>query len=320
MKFRLKFFWMIVGAVAMAMGGVVFWPGTGGNFVEVDIAKGATARQAALTLKDAALLTTPYSFIFWTRVRLAGAGLRVGRYKFSSGRSAFWIVDDLLHGRTEKSKVIVPEGFATWQIAERLSETKLCEKDAFLAAARADNAEGFLFPATYNIDYGHTPEDILRIMRTRFDKEWTPGLEDRAKSWGWTKEKAVTFASILERELRFRDELPMISALYHNRLQKFMPLQADPTVQYALGYWKTRLSYDDYHKTKSPYNTYLHLGLPPGPICSPGLESLKAALWPANSDVLYMLAQPDGHHTFSASYRDHTNKVNRRNKERHKQK
>ena len=93
-----------------------------------------------------------------------------------------------------------------------------------------------------------------------------------------------------------------------------MRLEADPTVQYALGYWKTRLTYDDYRNTNSPYNTYLNSGLPPGPICSPGVDAIQAALWPATSPALFLLAKDDGHHTFSETFRDHTNKVNSRNK------
>ena len=126
--------------------------------------------------------------------------------------------------------------------------------------------------------------------------------------------EVVTLASILEREVRVREELPLVSAVYHNRLKKHMMMQADPTVQFAQGLWKSRLTYDDYRNTRSPYNTYLNFGLPPGPICSPGTEAIQAALYPAASNALYFLAAEGGRHTFSADYRTHVNKVNHRNR------
>jgi UPF0755 protein len=131
-----------------------------------------------------------------------------------------------------------------------------------------------------------------------------------------TKKEVVTLASILQREVRVPEEWGLVSAVYHNRLAKHMRLEADPTVQYALGFWKPRLTYDDYRNTHSPYNTYLVMGLPPGPICSPGLDAIKAALWPADSKALFFLAAEGGHHTFSETYRDHTNKVNKRNRKK----
>ncbi len=143
-------------------------------------------------------------------------------------------------------------------------------------------------------------------------------MTQRAKALGWSKKNVVTMASIIEREARDRNELPMISAVYHNRLKKHMRLEADPTVQYALGYWKKRLLFSDINRTQSPYNTYLYAGLPPGPICNPGKDAIRAALWPTESDALYFVAKDDGRHDFSTTFKEHSAKVKMRNIQRRK--
>jgi len=150
---------------------------------------------------------------------------------------------------------------------------------------------------------------VLKQMVEEFNRRWTPEFDARARELGLNKRQVVSLASILEREIRVRDELPLISSVYHNRLRKGMKLDADPTVQYAMGYWKKRLTNEDYRRTLSPYNTYLNPGLPPGPICSPGLDAIQAALYPAATESLYFVAQEDGRHSFSSSYREHVNKV-----------
>jgi UPF0755 protein len=270
-----------------------------------------TARDVLLSLQNEKLLSVPYPFLLWTRLRGAGPRLKLGRYRLSLGRSSFWIIDDLIAGRTLKTSVVVPEGFASWQIADRLVEAKVCDGDQFKRVVAAEKLEGFLFPATYDFDFGIDPAQAAHLLKANFDRRWTPEMESQAASMGWGKRETVTLASILEREAVDRAELPTISSVYHKR--KIL-LQADPTVQFALGYWKSRLTYDDYRKTISPYNTYLHAGLPPGPISNPGLDAIKAALWPAQTEYLYFVADDEGKHTFTTNYRDHTNKVNQRNK------
>lgn len=291
----------------------VFWPGAGRNFSEVSISEGDNAYQISRSLMDAGLIRSRYPFLIWIKVRNAGLKLQIGRYRMSDGRSAFWIVDDMIRGRVMKMKLTIPEGYAHWQIAERLNELKICDGDEFKKIVTAKKLEGFLFPATYEMTNGLAPATVANILVTRFNQRWTPDIENRARDVGMTKLQVVTMASIVEREVRVREELPLVAAVYLNRIRQHMRLQADPTVQYAFGYWKTRLTYDDYYNTKSPYNTYLIDGYPPGPICSPGFDAIKAVLWPAETDALYFVAQGDGRHTFSKTYREHTNKVNKRN-------
>jgi len=240
----------------------------------------------------------------------------VGRYRFSEGRSAFWMLDDLIQARTLKSKLIIPEGFASWQIADRLDDAEICSGEDFKALVVKNQLEGYLFPATYEMDFGLSAETVVRLLVNKFESEWTSEMESRAKVIGFSKKETVTFASIIEREVRVREELPTVSSVYHNRLRRGMKLEADPTVQFAMGYWKSRLLNRDYRETKSPYNTYLVKGLPPGPISNPGKDALHAALWPAETNYLYFVAQDEGRHNFSTNYREHTNKVNARNRKK----
>lgn len=298
---------------------LVFWPGSGRKWEEISINEGQNAGDAVRLLLEKGLIRSPYPFLIWIRIRGGAQKIQVGRYRFSQGRSAFWIVDDVIEGRVEKVRVVIPEGYASWQIAERLESQKICDGAAFKALVSSENLEGFLFPATYELANGLSPATAARKMTAEFDLRWTPEIDARAQELGLSKKQVVTLASIIEREVRMRDELPLVSAVYHNRLKKNMTLDADPTVQYALGFWKSRLTYADYRKVTSPYNTYLNFGLPPGPICSPGWDALKAALWPAASHALYFLATDDGHHVFSETYREHVNKINKRNREKRTQ-
>jgi len=293
-----------------------FWPGTDGKAGEMDVVAGMSAHQIARILRDKNLIVSKVPFLLWVKARQAGSKIHVGRYEIPMGRSAFWIVDDMIYGRTKKSKVTIPEGFSSWQIAQRLEALGLGDAEVIKKAIRDNQLEGFLYPATYDIDYGLTATDLLRIFQSEFERRWTGELDRRARERKWTKKEAVTMASILEREARVPEELPLISAVYHNRLKKRMKLEADPTVQYGMGYWKKRLLYEDYRNTKSPYNTYLHLGLPPGPICSPGSKAISAALNPAQSTALYFVARENGTHDFSRTFREHTRKVRERNRTR----
>jgi len=306
---------MLLAVLLAGASALLFWPGRGAP-VQIDVSEGTNAHAIARRLIDADLVQSRYPVLFWVKVRQASQKIHVGRYRIPKGRSAYWIVDDLMQGRTEKLRVVIPEGWASWQIAERLEASGICPAAPFLDLVKKKKLEGVLFPATYDFEAGLSPETVVSRLSGRFEQIWTSAMDARAKEIGMTRNEVVTMASIVEREVRVRDEGPMISAAYHNRLRRGMKLDADPTVQYALGHWKTRLTYADYRNTNSPYNTYLHPGLPPAPICSPGLESLNAALWPAKSDALFFVAQDDGRHSFSATYREHVNKVNRRNRVR----
>lgn len=291
-----------------------FWPGSGKDFVDITVVEGATAHSVADQLRESDLVLSNIPFLAWIKLRRADQKIAIGRYRFSRGRSAYWIVDDLIQGRTLKAKLIIPEGFSSWQIAERLEDLEICRANEFKTVVKEKSLEGYLFPATYDMDFGLSAEAVARKLKAQFESQWPAEFDTRAKEIGFSKKDTVTFASIIEREVRVRDELAVVSSVYHNRLRIGMRLEADPTVQFAMGYWKSRLLNRDYKETKSPYNTYLNKGLPPGPICNPGLDALRAALWPASTEFLYFVAQDDGRHNFSKTYREHLGKVNARNR------
>jgi UPF0755 protein len=212
----------------------------------------------------------------------------------------------------------------TVQEVANLARTRLgIPAESVLAAARdpvevaalelsGRSVEGFLFPETYQIPIGSTARDLVRIMTRGFLEAWKPEWDSRLSALGMTREQVVTLASIVEGEARIDAEREVIAGVYHNRLRIGMALQADPTVQYAIeirtGKSKQRLFEKDY-QTPSPYNTYLHPGLPPGPVNSPGLRSIEATLNPADVPYLYFVAGQGGRHTFSRTYDEHLRAV-----------
>ena len=164
--------------------------------------------------------------------------------------------------------------------------------------------EGYLFPDTYVFPDGTTPRAAVRVMVDRFQRVWQPDWNQRLQELAMSRNDVMALASIVEKEARLPEERLVISAVYHNRLKRRMPLQADPTVQYALGRHVDRVLYKDL-EIASAYNTYKHPGLPPGPIASPGLPSIEAALYPANVPYLFFVATPDGHHEFRTTFSEH---------------
>jgi UPF0755 protein len=306
---------LVLVILVAALVAYLFWPGTGAP-ERFQVAEGSNAHRIADDLVSQGILRSRWPFLAWVRARHADQKIHVGRYGFARGRAAYWLVDDIIAGRTQKIRVVIPEGFSSWQIADRLGAAGVCDPKGFLDIVRAQKLEGFLFPATYDFEAGLMPATVVQRMKTKFDEVWTSSFAARAREAGFTKEQIVTLASIVEREVHVLEEGPTVAAVYLNRLKQGMRLEADPTVQYAKGEWVSRLTYADYRNTRSPYNTYQVHGLPPGPICSPGVNSLRSALWPSNSKALYFVAMGEGRHSFSETYREHTNKVNRRNRER----
>jgi UPF0755 protein len=211
--------------------------------------------------------------------------------------------------------ITIPEGFTLQQIEPLLAHTIHVPIDSVKAAVtdtaqltRLDiptkNLEGYLFPDTYAFPEGTTARQAVSEMVKRFEREWKPDWNARLATLALNRNDIVTLASIIEKEAKRSEERPVISAVYHNRLKNRMLLQADPTVQYALGHHTPRILLKDL-EIESPYNTYKHAGLPPGPIASPGGPSLVAALFPANVSYLYFVAHSDGHHEFRTTLAEH---------------
>lgn len=168
----------------------------------------------------------------------------------------------------------------------------------------ATSAEGYLFPTTYLMPVGIGARTLVGVMTAEFLQRWDPAWDGRLAELGMSRHQAVTLASIVEAEVRYAPDREYVAAVYHNRLRRGMPLQADPTVIYAHGRRLTRV-WERQLQIDSPYNTYLHAGLPPGPISQPGRASIVATLYPKSVPYLYFVAQPDGKHVFSTTYAQH---------------
>jgi UPF0755 protein len=167
--------------------------------------------------------------------------------------------------------------------------------------------EGYLYPSTYLVRYGATAHEVVKMMVDEFQAQWRPEWNARLAALHMTRHQVLTLASIIEGEVRFGPDRPYVSSVYHNRLDRGMRLQADPTVIYALG--RRRRLYEKDYATRSRYNTYLIDGLPPTPINQPSAASMEAALYPAHTNLLYLVARPDGKHVFSRSLREHLQAV-----------
>jgi UPF0755 protein len=298
-------------------------PGDDAPKVTVTIPRGATFAQAVDTLGSRGVIDHPGWFRLYARARGLPGALKSGIYTFA--RDAAWgdVVTTLKTGRGVEVRFTVLEGMMAFEIAERARVWLRIPRDSFLAAVR-DTAlqrelglrvnpagvEGYLYPTTYTVPVGIRARDLVRVMTREFIERWPPEWDARLAPLGMTRHQLVTLASIIEAEVRYRPDRPYVSAVYHNRLKRRMPLQADPTVIYAHGR-RLRRVWEKNLQIRSPYNTYLHAGLPPGPITQPSDSSILAALEPAPVGFLYFVAQPDGKHIFSATYAEHLAAIRR---------
>jgi peptidoglycan lytic transglycosylase G len=289
--------------------------GPHGAPVRVIIPRGASFRVAADSMAAAGVVQSPIAFRVYARARGRDRQIQAGTYLLRRGTHWSDLLRAMNGGVGIINRVTIPEGFTIAQITPVLvralrtpaDSVDVAVRDSAMRAQLADPAatlEGYLFPDTYVFAPGTTARQAVAEMVRRFEREWTPAYDAQATALGRSRHEIVTMASIVEKEARLPEERPVIAAVYYNRLKDGMPLQADPTVQYALGHHTERVLYRDL-EIDSPYNTYLHPGLPPGPIASPGGASLRAALAPANVSYLYFVAAPDGHHEFRATMAQH---------------
>jgi UPF0755 protein len=246
--------------------------------------------------------------------------VQAGFYELPTDRSGPEVLDLLVEGRTRLVRIVVPEGLTAEEAADAVSRQASFSAAQYLAAARdsalADSLalpgpllEGYLFPETYFVDPEMSAREFVQLQARTFRQIFEPDLDREAKAQGFTPREIVTLASIVEAEARRPEERPVIASVYRNRLARGMLLEADPTVQYALGGHRDRVLYKDL-EVDSPYNTYLHPGLPPGPIASPGRASLEATLHPDSTPYLYFFWTGDslGTHVFSRTYDEHVRK------------
>lgn len=292
------------------------------NWKEIQVTEGMSFKAIATLLKREGLIRYKGYFEIIGRLKGITRRVRTGYYGLGSHMTMWDVLDAFNKGRVIEYEVVIPEGYNLYQIAWTLSGTPLVAKpQEFIKLAKdrdfsrsmgvdADTLEGYLFPDTYYLPKGITIQDIAKRMVQRYKDMFKDSYRKRAEEMGFTEHEIVTLASIIEKEAKIPSERTLIASVYHNRLKIGMRLQADPTAVYGKKAWVTHVSKQDL-KRRSPYNTYLIKGLPPGPIANPGQGAILAALYPDDVDYLYFVAQGDGSHYFSTEFGSHTKAVNR---------
>jgi len=272
--------------------------------------------EVARRLDDVGVIRSPLGFMLLTVARGSMRSLKAGEYQVPRGANTLAVLALLEGGQVLQHNVVFREGSTVGELARQLEAERLATAGDVLRVAKdgqflrtldlpADGVEGYLFPDTYQFVKGMTPEEMLGRMVARMRERISAGVLAAARAQDFTLHQLLTLASIIEKEAVERSEMPLISAVFWNRLRLDMPLQADPTVQYALGKDRQRLTRDDL-QVESPFNTYRRAGLPPGPIASPGLSAIEAAANPAQVGYLYFVAMGDERrHQFSRTLADH---------------
>ena len=282
---------------------------------EIWIAPGTTFRQAAEMLKQKGYIGDAGLFVLVARLTGADKSLRAGYYDLNGGMQPWFIFQMLKNGRMLKNLVTIVEGDSLLEVKQKLvgknimsaaDFDRLATDKAFLAKLHIDapSLEGYLYPATYSFPKGDPPELVFTTMVDRLMQEYNGPLQARAQEEGLNLNSVLTMASIVEREAVKDSERPVIAAVFYNRLKMGMPLQSDPTAVYGIKPFCEGVTSEDL-KSCTKYNTYKIKGLPPGPIDSPGVKSIKAALYPAKVHYLYFESNYDGTHTFSDTYQQH---------------
>ena len=284
------------------------------------VQEGMTTADIAQLLHEKKLVKDPTAFRWEARYKGLATKLQAGPYQIEGGLSNGAIVDVMVKGRIKQLRFTVPEGFTVVKTAKKLEAEGLGKADKFIAAAKnyapfdymqTDNpdvlfkAEGFIYPATYELPVGLSEDKILAILVGQFDEYMREEkIPEKCAQQGLQLRQVVNLAAMVELEAVFAEEQPRIAGVFLKRLAIGMPIQSDTTIQYLLGSQKESITFDD-TKIQSPYNTYQNPGLPPGPIGSPGMSAIKAVLEPEKTEYLYFVAEKDGHHRFSKTYNEH---------------
>ena len=272
--------------------------------IEVFIPKGSSPHKISKILKDSNIITSQYLFLALIKAEGYSAKLKAGLYEFNTKDSIFEIIEKIKNGKSKNIKITIPEGFNIKQIAEILTENNICDKEKFISSATQLNMEGYLFPNTYFLLPQTSEQEIIKIMNNEFNKYWTKEKQLRLEQINMNQKDVITLASIVEKEAIADEERPVIAGVFLNRLAKNMRLESCSTVLYAMGINKEKLSFKDL-KFESPYNTYRHKGLPPGPICNPGAKAIDAVLYPQITNNLFFVSKGNGTHYFSTDFKQH---------------
>lgn len=310
--------WWVADRIATPYGAF----GEDGAFVEVP--EGAALATIGRRLADAGVVPDALTFRLAAEVEGATRRLQAGEYRFAGGETAREVVRRIAAGDVYTRLITFPEGLTIRQLADVFEQAGLGPRADFVAAAadasliahldaEASDLEGYLFPDTYPLPHRVTAAEVVRAMVAGFERVFDADLRAAAAARGMTVREVVTLAAIIEKETAAADEHPIVSGVYHNRLRIGMPLQADPTVIYAMmraGTWNGNIRRQDL-QLDSPYNTYRYGGLPPGPIAAPGRASIVAAINPADVKYLYFVSRNDGTHVFATTLVEHNRNVAR---------
>jgi UPF0755 protein len=285
----------------------------------VVIPDGSTFQQVASLLERERLIKSRAAFMLLGRSQSADRKIHAGEYELNAGMPPAEILSKLLNGQVLLHSFTIPEGLTIVQIADLMEQQHVGSRDEFVRLAkdrsvlsslgiRADTLEGYLYPDTYKFSRSVKTKELVVAMVERGKQVFGPEFRARAQELNMTDHEVLTLASVIEKETGAGGERPEISAVFHNRLKKHIPLQSDPTVIYGLPNFDGNIHKKDL-SSPSPYNTYRVLGLPPGPIANPGIEAIRAALYPANSRALYFVSKNNGTHQFSATLSEHNEAV-----------
>ncbi len=289
------------------------------GLVEVRVERGEPFSSVVRKLKGKDVILNKNLFSLWARLSSVDRKIHWGLYRFELPLAPREVLDRMVLGRGVFHRITIPEGLTVKEIAGLLQKEGIAEKDRFLAEATSPELlsllglegkgiEGYLFPDTYYFTPFVTEGDIIVAMAEQFRGVFNQMMKEQTRKVGLNLHEVVTLASLIEKETGIEAERPLISAVFHNRLKTKIPLQSDPTVIYGLKHFSGNLTRRDL-QSRSPYNTYRIQGLPPAPICNPGLSSLMAALYPAPVPYLYFVSKNDGSHLFSVSLKEHNRAV-----------
>jgi len=302
------------------MGAVLFMPITfKDKEIEIHIPKGMTYKEVIHLLRENGILRGHYLFLCLGVLTGTDKKLKSGYYIFRSGTDPIEIFQKLLRGEMIEYEVTVIPGSTLWDVAPVLESHSFIANDEFFKLAhdkifldslkiKAPSMEGYLFPDTYRFPKGTPPVKIIETMVNTLRKNYPSDFDTKAGRLGMNENQILTLASIIEKEARFDGERSVISAVFHNRLKKGLPLQSDPTSIYGIkGYREGVTSYDI--RNDNPYNTYRINGLPPGPIATPSIKSIHAAMNPQDVSYLYFVSRKDGTHYFSETFPEHRDAI-----------
>ena len=311
-------FVMVIAFVIIPLAGSSSYTGERGVPVYFTVRPGMSVSEIGKELHERGIIDSETKF--WWTIKLNGFENKVksGTFALHTDMEPRDVLETLVYGNTVTIRFTIPEGFSVRDIAQRLDDEGLVKADAFISLAKTyrpypyveehENVryavEGFLFPDTYEINGEFDAARIMQMMAENFDRRLTKEMRDRAREMDLSIYELVTLASLVEKEAYHEEDRPIIAQIFLKRLRLGMPLQADPTVQYLLDAPKEDLLYRD-TEIESPYNTYQNVGLPPGPIASPGTASLMAVLHPADTNYLYFVADRNGNNYYATNYADH---------------